>query len=187
MNKNLKGILVSAGALFLIAAVATAALAGTNALTKDKIAAINEQVANEARLQVIGADEFLPFSLKTDDGKEVTCYEALQDGQIVGYVFTATVSGKSSGMEVMTGVDPDGKVTGVAITQQNETAGYVDKVTKGGLLERLKGQTSADGVDGVSQATRTSNGIKKGVAIALGYFEKVMETHPTVGEASGNE
>lgn len=39
MNKNIKGIVVSSLALALIAGIVTAALAGTNALTEDTIAA----------------------------------------------------------------------------------------------------------------------------------------------------
>ena len=73
----------------------------------------------------------------------------------------------------MTGVDTDGKVTGVAVTDDSETAGYVDKVTKAGLLERIAGQTSTDGVDTVSQATKTSKGILRGVDGALKAYQAI--------------
>ena len=167
--KPFKSILVSAGALTLIAAVATAALAGTNALTAGKIAENTEKAANEARLTVIEADRFRPETL-TAEGKEITYYVADKGGEVVGYVFTVTTSGKSSGLSVMTGIGTDGKVTGVAVIEENETAGYVDKVTKGGLLSALVGKTSTEGVDTVSQATKTSKGVKKGVDAALAYY-----------------
>lgn len=60
-------------------------------------------------------------------------------------------------------------MTGVQVTADNETAGYVDKVVNGGLLDAMKGQNVPDGfvlgetVDGVSQATKTSRGIVSGV------------------------
>lgn len=48
MNKNIKGIVVSSLALALIAGIVTAALAGTNALTEDTIAARDEATATAA-------------------------------------------------------------------------------------------------------------------------------------------
>ena len=55
---NSKDILVSAGALMVIAGVVTAALAGTNALTEGVIARRAEETENAARRQVIDADSF---------------------------------------------------------------------------------------------------------------------------------
>lgn len=172
MNGAVKTILRSAGTLTLIAAVATAALAGTNALTAGKIAENNEVAATAARRTVIDADTFEERSLAVEGG-EVTYYAALSGGETVGYVFSVTTSGKSSGLVVMTGVSPDGAVTGVAVTQDNETAGYVDKVTKGGLLDALRGQSATDGVDTVSQATKTSKGVLRGVQQALDYYAQI--------------
>lgn len=172
MKGTLKTILTSAGALTIIAAVATAALAGTNALTADKIAQNNEATATAARRTVIDADEFAAHTLQADGG-EITYYAAQKDGETVGYVFSVTSSGKSSGLVVMTGVDTNGAVTGVAITEDSETAGYVDKVTDGGLLTALVGQTDTDKVDAVSQATKTSKGVLKGVQKALDYYDQI--------------
>lgn len=176
----LKDIGRSSGMLALIAGVVAAALAGTNALTKDTIAQRSEQAANEARLQVIDADAFTAATLATEDG-EVAYYVAVQNDQTVGYVFTATVSGKSSGLVVMTGIDTAGAITGVAVTENNETAGYVDKVTDGGLLDAFAGK-AADGaltlgldVDSVSQATKTSKGVLDGVNAAIAYYTQIKE------------
>ena len=51
-NKSLKEILVPAIMLFVIAAVCTALLAGTNLLTKDKIAEIGVQTEMKAKSAV---------------------------------------------------------------------------------------------------------------------------------------
>ena len=93
--------------------------------------------------------------------------------EVIGYVFTAVSTGKSAGLVVMTGVDASGTVTGVAVTEDSETAGYIAKVTDGGLFETLKGRQNTDGVDTVSQATKTSKGILKGVDKALEYFAQI--------------
>lgn len=172
---NLKEILASAGALALIAGVTTAALAGTNALTKDTIAGMNEKAETAARRQVIDADSFDKKAL-TDDGQKVTYYAAEKDGKTVGYVFTAVTTGKSSGMVVMTGISSAGQITGVKVTDNKETAGYVDKVTKGGLLKAFAGKkasgsfTLGKDIDGISQATKTSTGVTKGVNKAVWYY-----------------
>lgn len=179
MKRNLTSILLAAVTLMVIAGVTTALLAGTNALTKDTIAARNEQIENETRLQVLAADSFEQATVSVD-GVETTYYKGVKDGQTVGYVFTVTTSGKSAGLTVMTGVDTDGKVTGVAVTDDNETAGYVAKVEKAGLLDRITGKTATDGVDTVSQATKTSKGILHGVESALKAFA-------AMGGGVGNE
>lgn len=169
MNATAKAILRSAGTLTLIAAVATAALAGTHALTAVRIAQNEEEVATQTRQTVIEADAFAPQSLP--DG--TTYYVATKEDTVAGYVFTVVTSGKSSGLTVMTGVSVEGTITGVAITTDNETAGYVDKVTKGGLPEALRGQRTTDGVDTVSQATKTSKGVLNGVQQALEYYKQI--------------
>lgn len=177
MQNKWKEIAVSALALCVIAGVATAALAGTNALTANTIAEQNAAIENAARKQVIDADTFEEKML-TADGKEVVYYEALKGGTAVGYVFTATASGKSSGLVIMTGIGTDGTITGVKVTADNETAGYVDKVTKDGLLDRFAGKAAekfqlGSNIDGVSQATKTSKGVTDGVNKAVAYYQSI--------------
>lgn len=179
MNKTGKAILISALALTLIAGVTTAALAGTNALTKDTIAARNEETQNAARQQVIEADRFEEKQLDAADGP-VTYHVALRGGTVVGYVFTTVTVGKSAGLTVMTGISAEGTVSGVAVTDDNETAGYVAKVEKGGLLAAFRGKTAApltlgQDIDGVSQATKTSRGITEGVNLAISYYQSIVK------------
>ncbi len=172
--KSFRDILISALALMLIGGVVTAALAGTNVLTEDIIAERALKIENEARVDVIDADEF-QSETRTIDGEVVTYHRAVKEGETVGYVFTATVSGKSSGLTVMTAISLEGHVTGVKITADNETAGYVDKVVKAGFLDALKGHdaTAITDVDAVSQATKTSNGVLKAVNMAVTWYDGV--------------
>lgn len=179
MNKTARSIVISALALTLIAGATTAALAGTNALTKDTIAARNEETANAARQRVITADRFEARQLETDDGA-VTYFEAVKGDAVVGYVFTTVTVGKSAGLTVMTGIAADGTVSGVAVTDDNETAGYVAKVEKGGLLAAFRDKKAAPltlgkDIDGVSQATKTSRGILDGVNQAIAYYQSIVK------------
>lgn len=177
---HVKQIVTAALTLTLICAVVVAALAGTNLMTKDVIAAQERDAAAAACRAVINADDFIEKTFTNAQGDAVAYYEAMSGDTLVGYVFSVTTNGKSSGLVTMTGVSDVGVVTGVQVVSDNETAGYIDKVIKGGLLDRLFGQTAESGVssvDGVSQATKSSNGVKNGVSQALSYF----------AEVSGNE
>ncbi len=171
--KNFKAIVLSVLALTLIAAVATAALAATNDFTKDIIAENNAAAADAARRDVFPAAERFEEKALTVDGKDIVYYEARSGDILLGYVFTAVTRGKSAGLTVMTGINADGTVCGVKVTEDEETAGYIDTVTAGGLFEAFIGKTSVDGVDTVSQATKTSHGVIEGVERALSYFAAI--------------
>ena len=175
--KNLKEILISALALMIIAATVTAALAGTNALTADIIAKRTEEAENAARLEVIAADRFEQATVLAE-GAEQAYYTAYDGEKTVGYVFTTVASGKSAGLTVMTGVSVDGLVTGVKVIEDNETAGYVDKVIKAGYLQGFiekpaEPLTFKEDVDAVSQATKTSKGICEAVNKAIAVYQAI--------------
>lgn len=175
MKKSVREILISAIALMVIAAVVTAALAATNMLTKDKIAAMLADKETAARAEVIADAEFEEATLVAD-GKTIEYHIAKRDGQTVGYIFTVVSKGKSSGLTVMTGVDTEGKVLAVKITDDNETAGYVDKIVKAGFLDKLTGKNNVEdveNVDTVSNATKTSDGVRKAVKAAMEYYKLV--------------
>ncbi len=170
--RNVKSILVAALALTVICAAVVAALAATNNLTKS---AIDEQqrVATEtACREVLTAESYVLLDGEWADGV-TEVYEGKNGEEVAGYVVKTSTTGKSSGLVVMTGVNADGTVSGVAVIDSAETAGYVDKVIADGLLERLVGAEDADAVAGMSQATKTSNGIKAGVALALETVKEV--------------
>ena len=185
MKNKLWSVLKPALILTAITAVSAAALAGVNALTADTITRRAEETADRARRQVIDAASFEAAALPGEDGESY--YKALgENGETLGYVITATVSGKSSGLTVMTGILADGTVAGVVVTEDNETAGYVQKVEKAGLLERLKGLpaapiTAGEDVDTVAQATKTSKGILRGVNEAIERYTQIKEAE-TDGE-----
>lgn len=179
MKNNIKDIVISAVALTIIGGVVTAALAGTNALTSDTIAKQVEQTETAARREVMDADSF-EMKITLDGEEQVTYYQGVKNGSVVGYVFTVSSTGKSSGLIVMTGITADGKVSGVKITGDNETAGYVKKVTEGGLLKAFTEKQAqqfklGDQIDGVSQATKTSKGVTDGVNKAVSYYNLIKE------------
>lgn len=174
---NWKDILVSAAALTVIAGVTTAALAGTNALTADTIHERARAAEDQARRRVLIADEYVEKTVSAD-GAETVYHEALRGGAVVGYVFTAEAAGKSSGMVVMTGIRANGTITGVVVTEDNETAGYLQKVEKGGLMTAFRDREAdefklGEDVDAVSNATKTSKGVVSGVNQAVACYRLI--------------
>ena len=182
-----------AGTLTAICLVVAALLGGVNAITADKIAAIN-QANTEASLQAVatGADEFAPLEL-TDamtatasaaGAKLTEAYTVKAAGEAVGYAFKVVASGSQGNIEMIVGVDADNAVTGVSIVNNKETAGIGSKVMENnalpsgtGVLDQFIGMSGAGTltvgktVDAISGATVSSKGVTKGVNAALAVAE----------------
>ena len=186
-------ILKVAGTLTVICLVVAALLGGVNAITADKIAAINlENTESALRAVAETADQFSEASL-TDamtaaasaQGAKVTeAYEVKLGGERIGYAFKMVASGSQGNIEMIVGVDADGAVTGVSIVSNKETAGIGSKVMDNNelpsgtrVLNQFVGKTGAGSlvvgktVDAISGATVSSKGVTKGVNAALAVAE----------------
>ena len=196
MKIDSKFIIRVAGTLTAICLVVSALLGGVNAITADKIAAIN-QANTEASLQAVatGADEFAPLEL-TDTmtaaasaaGAKLTeAYTVKAAGEAVGYAFKVVASGSQGNIEMIVGVDADNAVTGVSIVSNKETAGIGSKVMENnalpsgtGVLDQFIGMSGAGTltvgktVDAISGATVSSKGVTKGVNAALAVAEALV-------------
>ena len=182
-----------AGTLTAICLVVAALLGGVNAITADKIAAIN-QANTEASLQAVatGADEFAPLELtdamltaaSANGGKLTEAYAVKAAGETIGSAFKVVASGSQGNIEMIVGVDADNAVTGVSIVSNKETAGIGSKVMNNdplpsgtGVLEQFIGMSGAGtltvgkNVDAISGATVSSKGVTKGVNAALAVAE----------------
>lgn len=180
-NKTFKDIALPAIMLFLIAAVCTLLLAGTNLLTKDKIADLAVQAENEAKIAVIDAASF-------SEGKEIdgnTYYEAYdKENNLVGYVFN--VSSKSYGgvLTCMVGISAEEeRVTGVEITSISDTPGLGMKATGEEWLEQFTGKSKGITVNknsasdteirAITSATITSQAVTTAVNQAFDILSAV--------------
>ncbi len=193
MKLDSKFVAKVAGTLTAICLVVAALLGGVNAITADKITAIN--LANtEASLKAVAAtaDEFAAVDL-TDamtaaasaQGAKVTeAYEVKAGSERIGYAFKVVASGSQGNIEMIVGVDADDAVTGVSIVSNKETAGIGSKVMTNQLnakgvpvLDQFKGMSGAGSlvvgktVDAISGATVSSKGVTKGVNGALAVAE----------------
>ena len=179
--------------LLLCCLVVAAALGGVNAITKDKIAAINWENTVTAMKAVVADPDSTEFSDALENTEALTAaaasaggtldsvYEVLVGGENAGYAIKVVASGSQGSIEMMVGVDGEGAVTGVSIVDNAETAGIGSKVMNNeplssgtGVLDQFIGKSAADGalavgtnVDAISGATVSTKGVTTGVNAAL--------------------
>ena len=179
---NPKDILVPALALLLICLVATTLLAGTNLITKDKIAQNAVEKENASRMVVL--PEAGDFSeLTTLDSGITYCAGLDKEGNTIGYVFTSGAKGYGGTVGVMIGVDNDGVITGIEILSHAETPGLGANATSDSFKSRFVGKSgeltvdknSNDGqnIQAITAATITSKAVVSAVNAALAEFEAI--------------
>ena len=194
MKLSAKAILKPALTLFAICLVVTALLAGTNLLTKDKIA---EQDAENTRIAMSAvAPEGSEFGDKMDISDAVAAAASAQGGKIVemypmtnggadaGYVVKVSASGSQGTITMMVGVDANKAITGISVISHSETSGIGTKVVGNEpnsagepVLDQFVGMSGSGSlvvgknVIAVSGATVSTKGITMGANAALAAVE----------------
>lgn len=178
---SFKEVVVPAITLFLIAAICTAILAVTDSVTAPKIAENNAQTEIATR-QLVFADAKSFSDVKTVG--EATYVEALDEsGNIIGYVFTTSSKGYGGEIKIMTGMDADGKVTGMEILAIEETAGLGMNAKKddfknqyngnSGEFTVVKSDAGENEIQALTGATITSQAVTDAVNNAVELFRTV--------------
>lgn len=162
--------------LFLITALVAAALAGVNAITKDRIAALKAEKTQKAIAQVLPEGAGEATATAVDQGIVKTLYTT-----DLGYAVEVAPAGFSAEITMMVGV-AEGKVTGIVIVSQTETAGLGAVAAAAnsagdafrGQFVGLSGALAVDKdggtIDSLTGATVTSRAITEGVNAALEYI-----------------
>ena len=150
-----------------ICLVAALLLAGVNLITAPIIEKNQNELANAALREVLPEGKnFQPIEITSDYPAIVTAgYKA--DG---GFVFKMEVTGKSTGLIIMCGVDTNGHVVGTKVIASEETPSYAANVFP--FVEGVNGKYSGMDLDGfdpflVAQATYTSQAYADAVKAAL--------------------
>ena len=158
--------------------LAVALLLGiVNQVTKPRIDAIQKAKQEAAMAQVLPADEYTAWEGGLP-GHVTALYLAKSGGEEIGWVAETSTSGSQGIIEMMVGVDPEGKVTGVSVVKHSETPNIGTKVVDDQtVLNRFAGMSHEGGAitvnsgsnrfDGVSGATYSSKGVAAGVNAAL--------------------
>lgn len=181
----MKKILKLTGILFAITAVVAALLAGTNLLTKDRIAAAETEKLQQALSTVLpGGENAEMITYTTEGNTDVRAVYRNENGCAV-QVETAGFGGT---ITMMVGVSPEGKVLGVQIVSHSETPGLGAKAkTDENFLKSflgLSGQiaVSKDGgeADTLTGATITSRAVAEGINAALRCAESLNRSSEEV-------
>lgn len=182
MKLDIKSIAMPTAVLLIICVVVSAALAGTNLLTKDKIQEQQLQNAEKSRRIVLNTAE--EFSAE----KEGLYYTGTAGGQTVGYVFETQSKGYGGTVKVMTGMDAEGKITGVVILSHSETPGLGANAEKPAFLDQFQQSAPENGIDVVkfqapkegeieamTGATITSKAVADAVNAAIVLYQQEVE------------
>lgn len=181
---NWKEIAVPTVALSLICLLVTAALAFTDSMTKEPIEKLQKQAEVTARQAVLPSAE--SFEEITGTSMEKAPYAGRDDsGSVVGYVIVTQAKGYGGTLEVMTGIDGDGKVTGVTILSHSETVGlganaanpsftdqYKQAAPENGFVVDKSGKLE-NGVQALTGATITSKAVTSAVNEAVAAYQEL--------------
>ena len=159
-----------------ICAVVALLLGVVNSVTEPIIEEIQAEKTAAAMSLVLPADEYQ--KVETTYPNVTAMNKAMSGGEQIGYVVEVATNGFGGAMSMVVGVDMDGAVTGVSVTDNSETANIGTKVVNDQtVLDRFIGMSHADGeitvnsgtnrFDGVSGATVSSKGVTAGVNTAL--------------------
>lgn len=182
---NIKEVIKPAAILFVICVAVSAALAGTNLLTADRIAQAAAQKAEESRMVVLpGAEAFQ--EKESEDGTHYIGLSKEADGVVVGYVFETESKGYGGTVKVMTGISTEGSITGVIVLSHSETPGLGANAEKesfraqyqqpvanlAGGIQVVKFQAPGEGeIQAMTGATITSTAVTNAVNLAIEQYQ----------------
>jgi len=202
-------ILKDALILFVISLVLSAILGFTNEITKDKIAeqaVTSKQTAYKAVFPDLGSgtigdtdtallakaaeiiaacpDANVAASSKINDVREAKD----ASGKVIGYAVDVTnTKGYGGDIVMAVGITTAGKITGVQIISNSETAGLGANCTKESWRGQFTGKsypitysktgaTGANEIDAISSATFTTKAVTWGVNAALYFVQQAAGT-----------
>lgn len=175
---NINNISVTTLILFTICIVVTAALAFTNYITAERIAALEQKSQKDSMYIVLPAEEYTSLNVPSQDSSN-ECYSAKNGGEIIGYIATASVNGYGGQVKVMVGVDNFNTITAVKIlSAADETPGLGMNITKKDYYNQYSGKKTNfndDEIIAVTGATISSTAAKNAVKEALNFINQAKQ------------
>lgn len=171
--------------LFMISAIAAAALGYAYAATKEPIEESKRLSDMETRKMLLAeADSFKEVTIQNPDQYPMIAevYQGMTGDDLCGYIFKTTPKGYAGQVEVLIGISTDGTIAGVNIGANNETPGLGSKASddkfkgqyqgKNMQLNVIKSGTPKDDeISAISGATISSRAVTSGVNEALNYYK----------------
>lgn len=165
------------GTLFVITAVVAVMLALVNGLTRPTIQRLAEEKRIAALEEVMPDATYEAFEYNGGDSRILALQGAFRQDELAGYCVQVSTNGFGGAIEMMVGVDVNGRVTGVSILSMSETAGLGARASEPEFLGQyagtfgsvtLKKDDAQNGeIDAISGATITSRAVTGGVDAAL--------------------
>lgn len=140
---NVKDIIIPTISLFIICVIITAALAFTNALTKDTIAQ-NELNAQNESMKIVCPDADTFQLVSENDNGDI--YAGLdKNGNVVGYAVSTQASGYGGAIKVMTGISTDASIIGIDVFyNDDETPGLGKNTSNESFTSQFKDLLAKD-------------------------------------------
>ena len=134
----------------------------------------NAQILKENSMKELVKDA---TSFKKVEGKE-NLYQALDNGNVLGYVVQTETKGYGGTIIVMTAVDTKGEVISYNILSHNETPGLGDRIAKSPFKDQFKGKTvetlnavtdksDKKDIQAITGSTISSKAVTNGVKLAV--------------------
>lgn len=164
-----------AARLMVFALVAALLLALVNSVTADRIEENTRAKVTAARQEVIGDYAFEDAGADLTGASYITgVYRAVYGAECYGYVYELESRGYGGTIYLCVGVDMNGLVTGVKVSNHVETKGLgTDAETR--FMAAFTGIEAKEGkalkVDAMSGATVSSDAVRKAVNEAVTHFE----------------
>jgi electron transport complex protein RnfG len=149
--------------LSLICVVASAALAGVNALTQPKITA-QAKTEEEMSLKEVFTEGERFEAVKS--GNDTLYYKVYnKEGSCIGAAFKASKKGYSSVVETIAGITNDGAITAIKVVNQNETPGLGSRVTEPAFRGQFSSKNirSLNDIQAIAGATISSKTVMDSV------------------------
>jgi electron transport complex protein RnfG len=135
----------------------------------------NDPIKERVKL-VVGED-------KEGNPIEMVVFPAKKDGKTQAVAYSASAKGYHDLIEVMVGVSPEGKLTGISIMSHTETPGLGARIVEPEFTDQFKGldldtaKLPAEGgqVDALSGATSSTVGVIAAVSTALEQFPQIKK------------
>lgn len=186
-KKDVLKMIKIAVCLLLITAISTLLVAVVNEVTKGPIAEQRLAAVNAAMSKVLPAEAYDQIDISELGLEEIVIevYAAKdKDNNPVGYCVKTAPAGYGGAIEMITGVDANGLVTGVDIVSMSETAGLGTKTQDEAWLAQYAGKSSdvavitvgepeENEISAVSGATVSSKAVTRGVAAAINAANQV--------------
>lgn len=173
----------------MVTGIAAVVLGFFNFITQKPIERQIREANLQAMKEVMPADTYKEIKAETATGDIVKAVsKAYKNGSEAGFVIKVSPSGYGGSIEMLVGIDKNGKITGIKIISHNETPGLGAKATEPSWQSQFKGKgpdalmvvkhppsKDKNEVQAITGATITSRAVTKGVNEALREFKELSK------------